>query len=135
VLKEVAALGTVISPLLTALLSADKPARAFVGHVEPTFDWTMERPEFGQPLTAAILRALWTRFFQKKPEPVGFAFRDHFQEAAELFGESAQTNRNSLEHSRERRAASIALLTAYDRQSMVILGDPTVCPVALPQRR
>ena len=121
-----------VSPLPTALLSAEKPARAFIGHVEPTFDWTMEHPRTGQLLTAAILRAIWTGFFQPEPEPVGLAFRKHFREAAELFGESAQTNRNSRENSRERQAASLALLTAYDRQSTVILGDPTVCPAALP---
>jgi hypothetical protein len=131
-LDEVADLGSLVAPLPTALLSAERPARAFVGHVEPTFDWTMERPETGQILTAAIERALYTGLFQADPEPVGLAFRRHFTEAAALFGESAQTNRNSTENSDDRRAASLALLTAYDRQSMVILGDPTVCPTPLP---
>ncbi|HET6533404.1 MAG TPA: hypothetical protein VFH03_22690 [Actinoplanes sp.] len=123
----VAGLGARVAPLPTALLSAEKPARAFVGHVEPTFDWTLARPETGQVITAAMLRALWTGCFQPAPEPIGLAFRQHFTDAAELFGESAQVNRNSRPNSPERRRASAALLTAYDRQSMVILGDPTVC--------
>jgi len=131
VLNAVAALGPRVAPLPTALLSAEKPARAFIGHVEPTFDWTLARPETGQVITAATLRALWTGCFQASPEPIGLAFRRHFTDAAELFGESAQTNRNSRPDSPERRRASAALLTAYDRQSMVILGDPTVCAPAL----
>ena len=132
VLWEVARLGSLVAPLPTALLCAEKPARAFIGHVEPTFDWTMER-ETGQILTAPTLRALYTGFFQPNPEPVGVAFRQQFIAAGELFGEAAQTNRNSRENSFERQAASLSLLAAYDRQSMVILGDPTVCPPALPK--
>ncbi|GAB1642278.1 hypothetical protein [Krasilnikovia sp. MM14-A1259] len=131
VLNAVAALGHQVAPLPTALLSAQRPARAFIGHVEPTFDWTLERPETGQLITAATLRALWTGCFQPRPEPIGLAFRQQFTQAAQLFGEAAQTNRNSRPDSAQRRAASVALLTAYDRQSMVIFGDPTVCATAL----
>ncbi|BFU43122.1 hypothetical protein [Krasilnikovia sp. MM14-A1004] len=131
VLDGVAALGARVAPLPTALLSAPKPARAFIGHVEPTFDWTLERPETGQLISAATLRALWTGCFQRRPEPIGLAFRQQFTQAAQLFGEAAQTNRNSRADSPQRRAASVALLTAYDRQSMVIFGDPTVCAAAL----
>ncbi|WP_327000316.1 hypothetical protein OHA72_34970 [Dactylosporangium sp. NBC_01737] len=132
VLDAVAGLGARIAPLPTALLSAQRPARAFIGHVEPTFNWTLERPETQQIISAAVIRALWTGFFQRRPEPVGLAFRQQFRHAAELFGEAQQTNRNSRPKSPERQWASIALLTAYDRQSTVILGDPTVCPAALP---
>jgi hypothetical protein len=128
-LDAVAALGSLIAPLPTALLSAEQPARAFVGHVEPTFDWTLERPET-QPATMAIIEALYGGFFQPRPEPVGLALRRHFTEAAALFGQSFRANRESSE---ERLvASSLALLKAYDRQNIVILGDPTVCPVSLP---
>jgi len=131
VLDAVAGLGARVAPLPTALLSAEKPARAFVGHVEPTFDWTLARPETGQVITSATLRALWTGCFRADPEPIGLAFRKQFTDAAELFGEAAQANRNSRPDSPERRRAAAALLTAYDRQSTVILGDPTVCAVPL----
>jgi hypothetical protein len=44
-LKNIAATaGARISPLPRALLGAEKPLRAFVGHVEPTFDWTLRDP-------------------------------------------------------------------------------------------
>ena len=36
-------------PLPRKLLGAEKPLRAFLGHVEPTFDWTLRDPETGQP--------------------------------------------------------------------------------------
>jgi hypothetical protein len=134
VLDKVAALGHRVAPLPTALLSAQRPARAFIGHVEPTFDWTLERPETGQLISAATVRALWTGCFQRRPEPIGLAFRQQFTHAAQLFGEAAQMNRNSRANSPERQAASVALLTAFDRQSMVVFGDPTVCATALPPR-
>jgi hypothetical protein len=40
-LTEVAGLGRLVAPLPTAPLSAPRPLRAFVGHVEPTYDWTI----------------------------------------------------------------------------------------------
>ena len=132
VLNGVAALGARVSSLPTALLSAEKPARAFIGHVEPTFDWTLESPATRQLLSTSIVRAMYTGCYQTpSPEPIGLAWRTHFTDAGELFGESSQENRNSRRDSPERQRASAALLTAFDRQSMVILGDPTVCAAAL----
>jgi hypothetical protein len=56
VLDGVAALGAQVAPLPQRLLGAAKPLRAFIGHVEPTFDWTLRQPETGQVLTARRLR-------------------------------------------------------------------------------
>jgi hypothetical protein len=47
VLRAVAGLGSLIAPLPKALLGAAKPMRAFIGHVEPTFDWTIRDPKTG----------------------------------------------------------------------------------------
>jgi AcrR family transcriptional regulator len=58
VLNGIAALGNRVAPLPTALLGAKKPARAFVGHVEPTFDWTLQNPDTNQILTDSIQKAL-----------------------------------------------------------------------------
>jgi hypothetical protein len=96
-----------MAPLPTALLSAERPARDFIGHVEPTFDWTLERTETGRLISAATIRAPWTGCLQRRPEPIGLAFRQRFTDAAELFGESAQTNRNSRPDSPEGRRATL----------------------------
>ncbi|MGH7305916.1 MAG: hypothetical protein ACRELZ_21735, partial [Candidatus Rokuibacteriota bacterium] len=50
-LEAVAKLGAGPAPLPRRLLGGEKPARAFVGHVEPTFDWTLRDPVNGQVTT------------------------------------------------------------------------------------
>ncbi|MGH8903430.1 MAG: hypothetical protein ACRDYA_17600 [Egibacteraceae bacterium] len=133
VLEAIAGLGPIASPFPTALLSAAKPARVFIGHVEPTFDWTIQRPETDQPLTGALREALYTRLHLALPDPVGLAFQRYLTETGSFFAEAARAVRD-IGHFEEAapERATIALLTAYDRQSTVILGDPTVCPTALP---
>ena len=50
------AAGATVPPVPRALLGAEKPLRAFVGHVEPTFDWTA-RPANKQVLTHVLCTA------------------------------------------------------------------------------
>ena len=45
------AFGAFTTPLPRALLGATRPLRAFVGHVEPTFDWTLRQRQTGEHLT------------------------------------------------------------------------------------
>lgn len=115
-----------------ALLGAPKPARAFIGHVEPTFDWTLRRPVTGISTTEALVEALYDGLFQAEPVPVGLAFRRYFLGAASLRSRWA-AERGSVEESpAARTAALLAALTGLDRQCTVILGDPAVVPAALP---
>jgi hypothetical protein len=124
ILKGVAAAGNRIAPLANAVLSAPKPARAFIGHVEPTFDWTISDPRTGQPLTSGIRDALYERLYQ--PWPVGHALRGFFKGVGELFGardlayEDFNSGKDTLGD------ALLNQLAALDRRSMVVLGDPTV---------
>ncbi len=138
ILRGVAALGAQVAPFPRRLLGAKKPLRAFVGHVEPTFDWTIRQPETGQPLTWSILRALYGGMYQPNPETVGMAFSDCLRHAGELF-----TQWNALVRAygvgadaAARDAAKVAALrtqlAGLDRQSMVVLGDPTACIPPLP---
>jgi hypothetical protein len=135
VLEAVAALGAVTAPLPRALLGATRPARAFVGHVEPTFDWTLRRPDTGQVTTDAVRDALYGQLFQAVPPPVGLAFRRFFVEAASMFGLWSQARRDagSLQEGARTRAL-MWQLCGIDRQCAVILGDPAVAPAALPSR-
>lgn len=133
-LREVASnAGASIAPLPVALLGSGSPLRAFVGHVEPTFDWTLRDPSTNQVLTDVLSDALYTQLYQQdRRTPIGYALQRVFREAGEFFGAWQQAvdgvNRGE---SRLRDAALYNKLVAMDRQTLVILGDPTVALPAL----
>lgn len=140
VLDGVAALGALTAPLPRWLLGASRPLRAFIGHVEPTFDWTMRFPPTRQRLTASLQVALYDRLCSGLP--VGLALSGHYDPVGPLlYGHTravAQFNAapvGAAGQSASDGAVEMALyskVTAYDRLSTVILGDPTV---ALPLPR
>lgn len=123
VLSAVTAAGDTIAPLPRALLSAKKPARAFVGHVEPTFDWTLRDPVTGQNYMGRTVDALAR---QAREGPVSWAFREvhgcgtqlhhlHQQALQAYDGKLAALDRSVL----------AVRLAAFDIPAMVVLGDPT----------
>lgn len=122
------AAGARVAPLPRLLLGSRAPLRAFIGHVEPTFDWTLRQPETGEVLTASVTEALYQDLYQPgMPMPVGLALRRVFDEAGAYFAEWAQARQgvnDNLPGAFER--ALYTQLVAMDRQSLVILGDPTV---------
>jgi hypothetical protein len=133
ILDTVALLGAQVAPLPKALLGAAKPLRAFLGHVEPTFDWTIRDPNTGQKLTETLQEALYNHMYQQVPETVGMAFQACYNHVGELFAQWNQAlevinDSESTQAEREaaRKGALRTQLTALDRQSLVILGDPTV---------
>lgn len=67
VLPGVAMLGASVAPLPTALPGAERPLRAFVRHVEPTFDWTLRHLESKEPLTHALHSALYNGMHRTRP--------------------------------------------------------------------
>jgi len=125
-LEAVGALEAGVAPLPKALLGATKPARAFVGQVEPTFNYTLRNPENKQVLTTSLQKALYNRMFRKEHDPVGMALANCYQHVGELFGQWQELVRDvGRAVAGAREAALRAQLMAIDRQSMVILGDPT----------
>ncbi|MET4638544.1 hypothetical protein ABIE24_001773 [Mycetocola sp. 2940] len=139
VLESAASVGPVVSPLPRALLGAARPLRAFIGHVEPTFDWTMTFPPTRQQLTHWARETMYSGAYGGIPiglalesaglyEPVGplllrqaTALKDYASETDEL---------------RAKRTLDLALygkVTAFDRAATVLLGDPTVS-IPLPNR-
>jgi len=129
-LKAVSDLGPMVAPLPLGLLSASRPLRAFIGHVEPTFNYSLVQPANQESLTSSIETALWTNLFQSKREPVGYAFRDCYDRVGSLFN-MLNLNMKDLrlrktDVASARPAMLWSLLTAYDLRSMVIIGDPTV---------
>jgi hypothetical protein len=129
VLAGVASLGAQIAPLPTALLGAERPLRAFIGHVEPTFDWTLKQTATGQFLTASILEALYGQMYVKKGDiekPIGHAFREWYGRTNGLRAQYDKA-RTQLDNGESTEGILLALqLAARDVESTVILGDPTV---------
>jgi hypothetical protein len=134
VVTKVGDLGARIAPLPRALLGASKPLRAFVGHIEPTFDWTLRQPDNLQLVSESLVSAVYPNLYLE--HPVGLAFKDFFRGVGELWSKYVVA-RDGVDAGRAtaREDAFRIRLTAHDRQSMVILGDPTVAVPPLPSRR
>jgi hypothetical protein len=133
VLAAVGQLGSLTAPLPKALLGSPKPLRAFVGHVRPTFDWTLRHPATGQHLTASIRNALYEHLYRW--EPIGQAFREYHATIGPLSIAHHQAlnafNQGSAPDDLTRYDAIACKLSWLDVQSLVILGDPTVALHAL----
>jgi hypothetical protein len=120
---KVVALGAITASFPKALLGAKNPARAFIGHVEPTFDWTLQRPAMEQPLTSSLIDAIINI---NRGEPIGHAFKDRARQAASLLG-SHELARDAYNHGSNNSDELIYLkLASCDIQSTVIFGDPAV---------
>jgi hypothetical protein len=126
VLRAVAAVGSMTAPLPTALLGAAKPARAFIGHVEPTFDWTIRQPKTRQSLTAGIKKALWDGLYRKGSAPVGHAFQPFYGPIGTLAAQQVSLREEYAVGADVSAQLLAAQLSARDRMSTVILGDPSV---------
>jgi hypothetical protein len=135
VVQAVAALPAQVAPLPKALLGRPNPLRAFIGHVEPTFDWTLRDELNRQPLTTGIQQALYNRLYQ--PWPVGLAFDPYHRGVGELYTQWVKL-KDRVKTKGDTTVlpdATRVRLTAIDRESLVILGDPTATLPPLPSRR
>jgi hypothetical protein len=131
-LEGVGKLGAQSAPLPIALLGAEKPLRAFIGHVEPTFNWSLSSAETRTALTESLGEALYLNLFDEKPMTVGGAFDPYFRHVGNLSTDLylALQSIKRLEDGAESRAARYRI-TMLDRRSLVILGDPAVALPAL----
>lgn len=132
VLTEVARLGAQTAPTPRALLGAAKPLRAFIGQVEPTFNWTMEFPATRQDLTASLRRSVYEGICGGRP--VGMALESYYAPiGALLVNHGRQMKDFDARASGALDLATYSKATAYDRASTVLLGDPTVAiPLPVP---
>jgi hypothetical protein len=116
--------GARVAPLPRKMLGRPNPLRAFIGHVEPTFDWTLRDPLTKQELAHTIVRCLYDSLYAavRPPPTIGWALADIFKESGSFFGlfqpPPDADDRNTLQVYRR--------LAAMDRQNLVVLGDPTV---------
>ncbi len=117
--------GACVAPLPRALLGRKDPIRAFVGHVEPTFSWTLVDPDRKTVLPSTIVECLYKRLFQRgPPAPLGWALENLHSEGASFLAGRRNPKLDSLDPPLYRQ------LAGHDRLSTVILGDPVV---ALPR--
>jgi hypothetical protein len=125
VVSAVAELGRSVAPAPLRLLGRKRPVRAVYGHVEPTFNWTLRVPETGQGLGHHIVAALSSNLYSQ--QPVGLTFADYRAGVGELHNQWAGLDQDLANGDTSVREALTRLrLTALDRQSLVLLGDPTV---------
>jgi hypothetical protein len=118
-MRGVARCGARVAPLPQALLGAKRPLRAFIGHVEPTFNWTLEQRETRQFTTDPLVAGLYDELFQ--PSPVGLAMGSLYALLGGLYVDYERALRQTNHYDMIYR-----LMVARDTQSTVILGDPSV---------
>jgi hypothetical protein len=125
VVSAVAALGRSVAPAPLRLLGRERPVRAVYGHVEPTFDWTLRVAETEQGLGHHIADALSSNLYYQ--QPLGLTFADYRAGVGELHNQWDVLHQDLVNGDTSVREALTRLrLTALDRQSLVLLGDPTV---------
>jgi hypothetical protein len=119
--------GATTAPLPRALLGSSTPARAFIGHVEPTFNWTLRDPETGQVVTHEIARSLYNQLHLAARPPIGMAMATYYANVGGLLQDYTQElDLVNQQVSGAVAKARSAKLVALDRLCMVTLGDPTV---------
>ncbi|MCA9665673.1 MAG: hypothetical protein KC503_08795 [Myxococcales bacterium] len=124
-LDAVGALGARSSPLARALLGGPHPARAFIGHVEPTFNWTLidNQQLLADHVRVALVNGLYSgstigRALSGFTVGVG-ALLSQSRDALTRWSGDAGVDRKKIA-----REATTAKLTAFDRTSFVLHGDP-----------
>lgn len=123
ILAAVAGLGDRCAPFPRALLGAEKPLRAFIGQVEPTFDWTLVQPETGQSLTSKLIQPLAQGLIQRSP--VGSLLEAWHGRAAPLNAAWLRMKQSIDAGAPLEPHILYPRLAATDVASTVLLGDPT----------
>ena len=121
-LRALGQLEPMVAPLPLALLGADRPIRAFIGHVEPTFDWSLKDPKSGAILTDSLVKTFYDRLYTGKP--IGWALEEARRTANLLSGQE-QTIRLHFATGADLWGEQLAVhLAAADWRTLVLLGDP-----------
>ena len=123
ILIAVEKFGDMISPLPKALLGASHPIRAFIGHVEPTFDWSLWHPNTKQFLSTPLKLSLYQALFSG--QPIGMAMQA-IRAAGSLHLHNWEFAKDRRSQGEDTGGELLALrLIARDWTSLVVLGDPT----------
>jgi hypothetical protein len=132
VLDGVAKVGPLTAPFPQALLGAARPLRAFVGHVEPTFDWTLAFPKTRAQLTQWVRALMYNGLCRGLPIGLAMDTSQLYDAIGPLLlAHSEAAARRAEAANKEARSAALNValynkVSAYDRACTVLLGDPTV---------
>lgn len=118
--------GPVTAPLPKHLLGGPAPARAFVGHVEPTFDWTLRDVRNGQTMTAPLVEAFYDQLHLATRPPLGYALHHYHRGVGSLWRDYFSAIELVDEQQAPEDSVRRTKLVASDREALVLLGDPTV---------
>jgi hypothetical protein len=108
-----------VSPLPRALLGAKSPLRAFIGHVEPTFHWSLE----SKGRSARLTRTFHDDLFKRRP--IGWALHTCYTPIGSLLLKHTQLL-SAYRPGDDYRPVIEPLLVCRDILSTVLLGDPAV---------
>lgn len=125
-LAALSEVGPATAPLPKRLLGGPAPARAFVGHVEPTFDWTLRDVRNGQTMTAPIVEAFYNQLHLATRPPIGYALFAYHRGIGSLWRDYYSANEAVDENVGSEDPVRRTKLVASDREAFVLLGDPTV---------
>lgn len=124
ILKGLERCGSMTAPLPQTLLGAEHPLRAFIGHVEPTFNWTLMDTTTHQYLTRPIIETLYAGLFSGMP--VGLAL-DSCRRTTAALTSAFLNNKNDYDDGVDNAGTLLRLqLAAQDWRTLVIHGDPAV---------
>jgi hypothetical protein len=115
--------GPCVAPLPLRLLCAEKPARGFIGHVEPTFDITIRDPASGELFTKPVIDALYTQLLQQNP--VGYALQFILGPVPSVHSAYLTATSNFDGSAAARARLRDFSLRGADLEGTVLLGDPT----------
>jgi hypothetical protein len=115
---------SLVAPLPLALLGAPRPLRAYIGHVEPTYDWTIRDPASQHALTADLVTALYDHLLLGRP--IGWSLSAFHSRSGAEAAALDDARINVLNGQAEPDAALRPRLRFLDRRSFVVLGDPAV---------
>jgi hypothetical protein len=138
VLDGVSIVGPMSAPFPTALLGCANPLRAFIGHVEPTFEWTLWHPPTRAQLTDWVRTLMYQQLYQAMPVGLALQRSQVYTDVGALllqYQDALARHAVAPDKTARRSALDLALydkVSAYDRACTVLLGDPTVA-VRLPK--
>jgi hypothetical protein len=129
-LEALSKVAPTMAPLPVRLLAAKEPARAFIGHVEPTFDITLRDGKTGELFTDPILDSLYQQLLQESP--VGFAMHYLMEPLAGVYSSYMNTKGDFKASESDYADLLNYSLRGFDLEGTVLFGDPTVKLPPLP---
>ena len=105
--------------------------RAFIGHVEPTFNWTLRDARHRPSIHITSVHSLYNQLHLATRPPIGLAMTTYYANVGGLLKDHLQEVDAVNQHVAGRRIAGARGRADRARPAgTVILGDPTV---ALPR--